>query len=100
MATLHTVNKSPFQAGALTSCLAHIKEGDTVLMLEDGIYGALTGTGFSDKVQASGAKICVLGPDVSARGIDATHILASIKTVDYDGFVDLAAASARVQAWL
>ncbi len=100
MGTLHTVNKSPFQTNALQSCLAHAKDGDTVLLIEDGVYGAMNGTTVSDAVSASAATVCVLGPDFAARGIDAGRAIDGITTVDYDGFVDLAAASDRIQAWL
>ncbi len=100
MGTLHTVNKSPFQTNTLQSCLSHVKDGDTVLLIEDGVYGAMSGTSVSDAVKATGAKVCVLGPDFAARGIDAGRTIEGVETVDYEGFVDLAAASDRVQAWL
>ena len=44
MSILHTVNKSPFEKSSMDSCLAHAKEGSSVLMYEDGIYGAIKGT--------------------------------------------------------
>ncbi len=47
MSTLHTVNKSPFATQALLSCLNHAKAGDAVLLIEDGVYGGLGGTGRS-----------------------------------------------------
>ncbi len=102
MGTLHTVNKSPFATGALLSCIAHAKDGDTVLMIEDGVYGASSGTNVSDALAArSGAvSLCVLGPDFTARGLDNARLLDGIKSVDYAGFVELAANSDRTQAWL
>jgi len=102
MGTLHTVNKSPFATGALLSCIAHAKEGDTVLMIEDGVYGASSGTKVSDALAArSGAvALCVLGPDFAARGLDSARLLDGIKSVDYAGFVELAADCDRTQAWL
>lgn len=100
MGTLHTVNKSPFRVTSLQSCLAHVKDGDTVLLIEDGVLGAMKNTPFSDAVATSAARIYVLGPDQAARGIAASHILEGVENVDYDGFVDLAAESDRVQAWL
>ncbi|PHQ97502.1 MAG: sulfurtransferase complex subunit TusB [Marinosulfonomonas sp.] len=102
MGTLHTVNKSPFATGALLSCLAHAKDGDTVLMIEDGVYGASSGTKVSDVLAArSGAvTLCVLGPDFAARGLNNARLLDGIKSVDYAGFVELAADCDRTQAWL
>lgn len=102
MATLHTVNKSPFSTQSLLSCLGHAKAGDTVLMIEDGVYGAASGTGLADAMAALGANVTLaaLGPDLKARGIDEGRLISGVKTVDYAGFVDLAATHDRTQAWL
>ena len=102
MSTLHTVNKSPFATGALVSCLNHCKDGDAVLMIEDGVYGGLTGTTVADQVRqkAGSVAIYVLSPDADARGLAADRLLEGIRGVDYDGFVDLVADHDRTQAWL
>ncbi len=102
MATLHTVNKSPFATQSLLSCLAHAKAGDTVLMIEDGVYGASAGTGLAEAVAGlgGGVTLAVLAPDLMARGIDAARLMDGVKSVDYAGFVDLAATHDRTQSWL
>ena len=102
MSTLHTVNKSPFATGTLTSCLNHCKDGDAVLMIEDGVYGGLTGTSVADHVRQMSASVAiyVLSPDADARGLAAERLLEGIKGVDYDGFVDLVAEHDRTQNWL
>ncbi len=102
MSTLHTVNKSPFATQALISCLNHCKEGDTVLMFEDGVYGGLSGAGMSSMVENMGKKVAlyVLSPDLAARGLDASRLIAGIKGTDYAGFVDLVAKHDRTQNWL
>jgi len=99
---LHTVNKSPFERNALNSCLGHAQNGSAVLMIEDGVYGAMAGTQMSATVSAalSKAKVYVLGPDLAARGIAEDKVLAGVQVVDYGGFVDLVAENATVQAWL
>ena len=102
MATLHTVNKSPFANQSLLSCLGHAKAGDTILMIEDGVYGAVSNTGLSDAMIGMGGAVnlAVLTPDMKARGIDESRLLDGVKTVDYAGFVDLAASHDRTQNWL
>ena len=102
MATLHTVNKSPFQNQTLLSCLAHAKAGDAVLMIEDGVYGAMSGTQLSDAMTTMGGQVSlyVLGADLAARGIDAARMADGVTSVDYEGFVDLAASHDRTQNWL
>jgi tRNA 2-thiouridine synthesizing protein B len=102
MGTLHTVNKSPFATQALQSCIAHAKDGDAVLMIEDGVYGARSGTGIAKELaaRAGSVAIYVLGPDFAARGLGAGTLVDGVTSVDYAGFVDLAAKSDRTQAWL
>ena len=102
MSILHTVNKSPFERNSLESCLKFATDGASVLLFEDGIYAALSGT--SVEAQVKGAlgtlKVYVLGPDLRARGFTEDRVIDGIGVVDYAGFVDLAAESDTVQAWL
>ncbi len=102
MSTLHTVNKSPFMTQSLVSCLNHCKEGDAVLMIEDGIYGGLGQGQMAPLVQEMGKKVSlyVLMPDVAARGVDAARLLDGVEGVDYAGFVELVTKHDRTQAWL
>lgn len=101
MATLHTVNKSPFETGALLSCLNHCKPDDAVLLIEDGVYGALEASSVADPVRAAAADVAVfaLDGDLKARGI-AGKLMGEVETVGYDGFVDLVVEYDRTQAWL
>jgi tRNA 2-thiouridine synthesizing protein B len=102
MSTLHTVNKSPFGDGALMSALRHAKPGDAVLMIEDGVYGALAGSALAGDVGAAadGVSLYVLEGDVKARGIAAEKLMGAVKAVGYDSFVDLVAEHDRTQSWL
>ena len=102
MAMLHTVNKSPFERTTLESCLAHVQPGASVILFEDGVYGALKGSNVAGRVQdAMGdCKVYALGPDIKARGIDESNLIDGIQVVDYAGFVGLAAECDKVQAWL
>lgn len=102
MSTLHTVNKSPFETRTLQSCLDHCKDGDAVLMIEDGVYGGLAGTAMSGAVsgKTGTVSIYVLSPDMDARGLGADKLLDGVTGVGYDGFVDLVTKHDRTQAWL
>jgi tRNA 2-thiouridine synthesizing protein B len=100
MSVLHTVNKSPFQKNDLESCLAHANSGDAMLMIEDGVYGAISGTKAAIQVSKSNANIYVLGADLAARGIAKDKIAEDIEIVDYDGFVDLVVENDAVNSWL
>lgn len=98
---LHTVNKSPFEKNTLETCLAYAVKGSAVLLIEDGVYGAMKGTAVSEMVQQAMGDVSVyaLEPDVKARGV-ADKLMDGIKLVDYAGFVDLATENDKVQSWL
>jgi tRNA 2-thiouridine synthesizing protein B len=103
MSTLHTVNKSPFERNSLTTCLSVAGDGSTVLMIEDGVAGALQNTTASADIagaMANGVKFAVLGEDLNARGLAADRVMDGINVVDYAGFVQLAADHDNVQSWL
>ncbi|MHA1153323.1 MAG: sulfurtransferase complex subunit TusB [Alphaproteobacteria bacterium] len=99
---LHTVNKSPFERNALSSCLRLARKGSTVLLIEDGVYAAVVGTAVSDQVSERVADLSfyVLGPDVAARGLGGAALIEGVRVVDYEGFVDLVAGHDVTQAWL
>jgi tRNA 2-thiouridine synthesizing protein B len=98
---LHTVNKSPFEKNTLETCLAYAVKGSAVLLIEDGVYGAMKGTAVSEMVQQAMGDVTVyaLEPDVKARGV-AEKMMDGIKLVDYAGFVDLVTENDKVQSWL
>ncbi|MEW8506197.1 MAG: sulfurtransferase complex subunit TusB [Candidatus Thiodiazotropha sp.] len=101
MSTLHTINKSPFEKSSMDSCLAYAAEGSSVLMYEDGIYGAIKGTAVTEKMAAkNGVTFYVLGPDLKARGVSEDKVADGIEIVDYAKFVSLAAENDKVQAWV
>jgi len=96
---LHTVNKAPGRDPALHSCLALARAGDGLLLLEDGVLGALDSEDNRKWLANAGAlpKLYVLEPDLAARGF--TRILPGFERLDYAGFVALCAQYARVQNW-
>lgn len=99
---LHTVNKSPFEKDSLAACFRLALNGSDILLIEDAVYAALTGTRVESSVRAAAARcrIYALKEDLAARGIDATELIPGIEIVDYDGFVDLVAGNVSVQSWL
>ena len=96
---LHTVNKSPFEKNSLESCLNFLEKDDVVLLFEDGIYAASTGTTKSQLVETilKKNKVFALDADLKARGI--SELIEGVEIADYNKFVDLVEAH-KVQAWL
>lgn len=99
---LHTVNKSPFERNSLESCLRLARRGSDILLIEDAVYGAMQGSRFSEKMQKAVEmyRVHALEPDLMARGLDKADLIDGIKTVGYDGFVELAVGNDAVQSWL
>jgi tRNA 2-thiouridine synthesizing protein B len=99
---LHTVNKSPYEKNSLEACLGLSLPGSDILLIEDGVYGAIAGSAAAGKLAEvlKDRQVYVLGSDLKARGIDAAKLIDGVKVVDYSGFVELAASNDRVQAWL
>lgn len=96
---LHTVNKSPFQNSALENCLRLAREGDVILLLEDGVYASATGTVKSSLIEQAVKRHAVyaIEADLKARGLD--KLVKEVRIASYGDFVDLVEKH-PVHAWL
>lgn len=92
---LHTVNTSPFAHSALDSCLTYLRNGDALLLLEDGVYAALADV---DAGLERAGTVYALDADVKARGL-ASRLADGVEIVDYEGFVDLCTQFEKVKNW-
>ena len=98
MSILHLVNKSPYERNSLDTCVGYCRDGDTLLLIEDGVYAAIkTGSAAS---KLSGLDVAALDADLKARGISEDKLVEGVKVVDYADFVDLVEAKDKVQSWL
>ena len=98
MSILHLINKSPYERNSLAACAGYAKDGDAVLLIEDGVYAAIKGGKAADLL--TGLDVSVLGADLAARGISTDKLVEGVSVVDYAGFVDLSIAKDKVQSWL
>lgn len=90
MSVLHTVNK-PGQP--LTLCLRAISSGDSVLLIEDGVY-ALMSPDQKLGILPDNCAVYVLGADAKARGLPVSE-----EAIDYDRFVALCVEHDQVLCW-
>lgn len=99
---LHLVNKSPTDRNAFDTCFRMATPGDSILLIEDGVYAALANAAFANKITSrlEDFSFYVLGPDVAARGLVDKPLIDEINVVDYAGFVDLVAENEVTQSWL
>ena len=86
---LHLINESPFETNSLDDCLRYASKGSSILLFEDGVYGAMAGTSMESRMSglAGEYKVYVLKEDLAQRGID--KVISGINEVDYAGFVGL-----------
>lgn len=102
MSILHTVNKSTYERDTLEACVRLAAKGGSVLLIEDGVYSAMSGGKKSSVIENAKGDLnfYVLGPDIKARGLNEDRLIDGIKVVDYKGFVELTVANDTVSAWL
>ena len=98
---LHLVNRSPFREDALDACLRIARPGSALLLYEDGVYAGVRGTGVEERLRAATGelRVCVLEPDLAARGLRGAALVPGVERVDYAGFVDLAIEYDGVTTW-
>jgi tRNA 2-thiouridine synthesizing protein B len=102
---LHTVRESPFIGDALGWAMRTIRSDCSLLLIEDGVYAALSGIELAgDHVDqlaqlAGDDRLYALAADLSARGVAERDLVEGLQIVDYHGFVELAVSHHRVQSW-
>lgn len=101
MPTLHLIRNPLTTAKLAEQLLARMAPTDRLLLIENGIYSIIGETVASRCLQelADRDGLFVLEPDLIARGLKSEDVLSRALRVDYAGFVELAATSARVVTW-
>ena len=94
---LHTVNKSPFQQVTLAQCLSRCSSHDAIILLEDGVYGALQQCPQAD--QLSTITCFAIEDDLKSRGLLAQPLIEEIQHIDFDRFVALSCHYSSVLSW-
>ncbi|WP_067517998.1 sulfurtransferase complex subunit TusB [Endozoicomonas ascidiicola] len=92
MKTLHTINKTgqPFE-----NCLRSVAEGDTILLIEDGVYGLLVGKRQLETIRST-CKLIAMNQDLKARGI---HAPDDCLAINYEQFVEQSLEHDKVISW-
>ena len=97
-AILHIVNQSPFSSTLLKQCMDRFNNDDGLILLEDGVYGAMSQHPYAQNVR--NIKRCyAIKNDLLARGISLDDISDSIQVIDYDEFVQLTIAFPLSHSW-
>ncbi|MFH8135816.1 sulfurtransferase complex subunit TusB [Pantoea osteomyelitidis] len=94
---LHTLMHSPWQCD-IETLLRMLNPEDDLLLLQDGVLGALAGSAMLERLLSAPATLWVLLEDVEARGLSA-QISAKVSSLDYTGFVALTAKHQQQITW-
>ena len=94
---LHTLSAAPGTT-SFANCLRVAVDSDRILLLGDGVYGALAGSDSASALSAAGIDVFALAQDVAAAGI-GDLIADFVAVVDFNRFVELTEACERQLNW-
>ncbi|MTH47776.1 sulfurtransferase complex subunit TusB [Intestinirhabdus alba] len=94
---LHTLHRSAWLTD-IGSLLRLVKEGDALLLLQDGVTAAVEGGRFLEILRGAPIKVYALQEDVEARGLTG-QISDSVVRVSYTDFVRLTVEHSSQLAW-
>ena len=95
---LHTLTGSPSQSFLLSDCVSYLQNGDEIILMEDGVYGALCKTAACKQLKSLSVKIYLLKADVLARGL-IPHVDDKFELIDYEGFVFISERHVTQMKW-
>ncbi|RCV87475.1 sulfurtransferase complex subunit TusB [Billgrantia montanilacus] len=93
---LHILNRSPSSSLVYRDALAGMGPEDRLLLVEDGVQGALPSQ--VRHFEVVGDRLFALREDLVAHGLDG-HCDASVQVVDVDGFVALTEEADKTVSW-
>jgi tRNA 2-thiouridine synthesizing protein B len=93
---LHILNRPPSSSLVYRDALAAMAGNDRLLLIEDGVMGALTSQ--VRHFQEIEGRLFALREDLSARGLEG-QCDASVLVVDVDGFVSLTEEADKTVSW-
>lgn len=95
--TLHTINKTPAESGAIKDCLSALSEGDALILIENAVYAAMPAYAELFTRLPGSVQCYLLDADAQARGLQDLN--PDFRVIDYDGFVELSCRYQKVVSW-
>lgn len=97
MSTLHTLNKAPSNSSLWHDCQRALQAGDTLLLIENGVYGCADDI-FTAQIIAADIKVYALRADLAARGITLSGD-SGVAVASDDDFIRLSIENNKVISW-
>lgn len=93
---LHILNRSPATSDAYRQALTAMGPEDRLLLIEDGVQGAMTA--LVEHFAEAAGRLYVLHDDLEARGL-MPYLDAAVEVVDMAGFVTLTEQADQTLSW-
>jgi len=93
MSTLHILSKPPSDNDCWRDCLTACSSGDTLLLIENGVYGATV----RPAELPEGVTFLALQADLEARGL--SNLPLSTKAIDDADFVNCCIENQQTVSW-
>jgi len=95
---LHVVSGSPFSNNALSDCLEVIAQNHALLLVGNGVYGAVLHSPVADQLKKVSSPVHALKEDVIARGLQ-NELLDNIELIDFSRWVELTVTFDKTLSW-
>ncbi len=97
---LHIIRDSFSESASLKNCLAVYAPQDVLLLIENGVFCALSATESGNQLEdlANKQQVFVLTPHALERGV-LDRLIDKIQLIDFSGFVDLVVEQYPVLQW-
>ena len=101
LSPLHLVFTSPFQHQGLKQALAASQSGHCILLLENGVYGALKSCALLNPLATEHLKLFALEASLIATGIQhlPTGLHPHIQRISWEAFVTLTTQTQPIISW-
>jgi len=96
VSSLHIVNKSSFDSPALAQCLELATAVDCIVLIADGVYGALQS---NQQLKQYPGQVYAMDIDLLARGIDSSRCHKHIQAISYSQLVELSCEHSTSLNW-
>lgn len=94
MTPLHTIHRP----GVLVAALPRSHPGDSLLLLEDGVYAGLADS--AEAMALAGRTVYLLRSDLIVRGLQDAPLAPGLTLIDMQDFVALTIDHSPIVAWM
>lgn len=98
---LHILRHSPHSESRFGSCLRAINSGQSLLLIEEAVYGLLPGTSARNALEYLPASVSLyaLEMDLQARGLALDDLPPRVTIINHPMLVELCVQHSKVISW-